>query len=232
MKKTAIITGAGGNLGQASVKQFLKAGYRVVATISPGKSLGYDVEGEIIVKELDLSDDTSVVNFVDGLSRENYTIDAALLLVGGFAPGNIAKTDSDQIKKMMTLNFYTAFTLAKQLFLKMNQQELPGRILLVGSRPAIIAKEGKNAVAYALSKSLMFTLADLLNAENNSKKVVTNVIIPGTIDTEANRKAMPDANFNDWVSPEEIADNMLWLCSDRAVSLRNTTLKIYGDLKN
>ena len=119
-----------------------------------------------------------------------------------------------------------------QLFLKMSLQETPSRIILVGSRPAIIPKEGKNAVAYALSKSLMFTLADLLNAESNSNKVVANVIVPGTIDTEANRQAMPDANFDDWVSPEEIADNMGWLCSDKAASLRGTRLKIYGGLKD
>jgi NAD(P)-dependent dehydrogenase (short-subunit alcohol dehydrogenase family) len=232
MKKTAIITGAGGNLGKATVSLFLKEGYRVIATVSPGKTLGYEVDGDIIVENVDLSDESNVQQFVEKYSANEDSIDAALLLVGGFAMGNVEHTDINLINKMIKLNFTTAYNLAKPIFAKMQKQKNPGRIILIGSRPAILPKEGKNAVAYALSKSLIFTLADLLNAEENTKKVVTNVIVPGTIDTETNRKSMPKADFDDWVSPEEIAENMLWLCSDKAGSLRNTTLKIYGDLKN
>jgi NAD(P)-dependent dehydrogenase (short-subunit alcohol dehydrogenase family) len=232
VKKTVIITGASGNLGRASVTIFLKEGYRVIATVSPNKTLDYEVNGDITVEEVDLSDESGVERFMKKYSSHDNTIDAALLLVGGFAMGNIENTDSAQINKMLKLNFFTAYNLAKRIFAKMKSQSSAGRIILVGSRPAIVPSEGKNVVAYALSKSLIFTLADLLNAESNSNKLVTNVIVPGIIDTEINRQSMPDANFDDWVTPEDIAENMVWLCSDKATSLRNTKLKVYGNLKN
>lgn len=232
MIKSAIITGASGNLGKAAVLKFLDAGYQVIATISPGKTLGYEAKGNLIVEEVNLTDEVNVKNFIKKYTSTDFQIDAALLLAGGFAPGNIEMTDEAQLTKMFNLNFNTAFNLARPIFNKMKDQQRLGRIIFVGSRPAIKPHEGKNAVAYALSKSLIFTLADLLNAESNSIKVVSNVIVPGTIDTKINRQSMPKANFDDWVSTEEIVENMLWLCSDSAISLRNTRLEIYGNLKN
>jgi NAD(P)-dependent dehydrogenase (short-subunit alcohol dehydrogenase family) len=98
----------------------------------------------------------------------------------------------------------------------------------VGSRPALKAKDAKNSVAYSLSKSLIFKLADILNAEGASKNVTASVIVPSTIDTEANRRAMPDKDFSTWVKPDEIADAMAFLCSESGGALRETVLKIYG----
>jgi NAD(P)-dependent dehydrogenase (short-subunit alcohol dehydrogenase family) len=103
-----------------------------------------------------------------------------------------------------------------------------GRIVLVGSRPALVPKEGKNSFAYALSKSLIFKLADFLNAEGSSKNVTASVIVPSTIDTEANRSAMPDKDFTAWVKPEEIAASMAFICSGDGNPLRESVLKIYN----
>jgi NAD(P)-dependent dehydrogenase (short-subunit alcohol dehydrogenase family) len=103
-----------------------------------------------------------------------------------------------------------------------------GKLIFVGSRPALKPQEGKNVLAYALAKSLIFKLADLLNAEGSSKNVTASVIVPSTIDTEVNRKAMPDKDFSAWVKPEEIADAMAFICSDTGKPLRETVLKIYN----
>jgi len=108
------------------------------------------------------------------------------------------------------------------------EQPEGGRIILIGARPALFANEGKNAVAYALSKSLVFKLAELLNAEGQSKKVITTVIVPGTIDTAANRNAMPEADFSQWVNPEAIAETMLFLCSENASAWREPIIKMFG----
>lgn len=83
-------------------------------------------------------------------------------------------------------------------------------------------------VAYGLSKSLIFHLAELMNDEAKGKNIVTNVVVPGTIDTPQNRSAMPDADFNNWVKPEAIAEIIYWHCTNNASVLRENILKVYN----
>jgi NAD(P)-dependent dehydrogenase (short-subunit alcohol dehydrogenase family) len=226
MKKNVLITGASGNLGRATVDKFLQDGYNVIATVTPGKSLGF--AADVKTYEADLTDEAAVKKVVSKIISDHSTLDAALLLVGGFAMGNIEKTDGALIKKMFALNFETAYFVARPVFQQMITQPTGGKIILVGSRPALKPKDGKNTLAYSLSKSLIFKLAEFLNAEGSSKNVVTSVIVPSTIDTEVNRKAMPDKDFSAWVKPEEIAEAMAFLCSENGNPLRETVLKIYN----
>ena len=228
MKKTVLITGASGGLGKATVLKFINEGFKVIATVTPGKSLGFKVEEGIIEYEADLTNEESVDSVIKEIISGHPTIDAALLLVGGFAPGNIKNTDGTALKRMFAVNFDTAYFVARPVFDHMLTQSKGGRLIFVGSRPALQPKDGKNSVAYSLSKSLIFKLADFLNAEGASKNVTASVIVPSTIDTEANRKAMPDNDFGTWVKPEEIAEAMAFLCSERGMSLRETVMKIYG----
>lgn len=228
MKKTVLITGASGGLGKATVRKFIKEGYNVIATVTPGKSLGPTVEGEIIEYEANLTDEQSVSSVIKKILSEHPTLDAALLLVGGFAGGNIRDTDGTALKKMFAVNFDTAYFVARPVFNHMLTQPQGGKLILVGSRPALNPKDAKNSIAYSLSKSLIFRLADILNVEGAAKNVTASVIVPSTIDTDANRKAMPDKDFSAWVKPEEIADAMAFLCSDAATPLRETVLKIYN----
>jgi NAD(P)-dependent dehydrogenase (short-subunit alcohol dehydrogenase family) len=165
---------------------------------------------------------------VQRIISEHSTLHAALLLVGGFAVGNIHNTDGNALKKMFSLNFDTAYFVARPLFNHMLTQPDGGKLIFVGSRPALRPKDGLNSIGYTLSKSLVFKLADLLNAEGSSKNVTASVIVPSTIDTEANRSSMPEKDFTSWVKPEEIADTMAFLCSDAAKPLRETVLKIYN----
>ncbi|HET6544838.1 MAG TPA: SDR family NAD(P)-dependent oxidoreductase [Chryseolinea sp.] len=227
MKKNVLITGASGNLGKATVDKFLKEGYNVLATVTPGKTLGFPAP-EVQLYEADLTDENSVNVVVKQIIADHSVLHAALLLVGGFAPGTIQNTDGSLLKKMLSLNFDTAYFVARPVFQQMLTQPGGGRIVLVGARPALQPKEGKNTLAYALSKSLIFKLADFLNAEGSSKNVTTTVIVPSTIDTETNRNAMPDKDFTAWVKPEEIAEIIAFLSSDHGKPLRETVLKIYN----
>lgn len=229
MSNTIIITGAGGNLGQATVQKFLAEGFDVTATLSPGKSLGYEAKGNLTTHEVDLSDKASVSTFLDSFTSVNKPVDAAALLVGGFAGGKLTNTDVEAIRTMIKLNFETAYNLAVPLADKMKLQKRGGRIILIGSRPAIKATDGKNAIAYSLSKGLIFQLAELLNATYSSQQVVTHVVVPSTLDTPQNRKAMPDANFSDWVKPESIADTIHFLCSESGAVIRESVVKVYGN---
>lgn len=227
MKKNALITGASGNLGKATVDKFLKEGYNVLATVTPGKTLGFAAAG-VQLYEADLTDENSVNTVVKQIIADHSSLDAALLLVGGYAPGTMQNTDGTLLKKMIALNFDTAYFVARPVFQQMLTQPNGGRIVLVGSRPALHPKEGKNSFAYALSKSLIFKLADFLNAEGSSKNVTASVIVPSTIDTEVNRNAMPDKDFTAWVKPEEIAESIAFLCSEHGKPLREAVLKIYN----
>ena len=155
-------------------------------------------------------------------------INAAILTVGGFAMGHIAETKASDIMKQYKLNFETAFNIARPVFLQMMKQN-GGRIFLIGSRPGLEAKSGKGMIAYGLAKSLIFRLAELMNEEGKLHNVVTSVIVPSTIDTPQNRKAMPDANPNNWVKAEEIASVIYYYCTDEARSLREPVIKIYGN---
>lgn len=227
MKKTVFITGASGNLGKATVEVFLQKGYTVLATVSPGKKLSFTPSRPVDTYECDLTDEQAAKDVVTRAILNHQQIDAALLLAGGFAAGEIAAADGTSLRQMFSLNFETAYYIARPIFLQM-QKQTGGRIVLVGARPALKAMDGKNLVSYGLSKSLLFKLAEYLNAEGQQQNIVTSVIVPSTIDTSANRAAMPNADFSRWVAPEKIANLMAYICSDEASALREPIYRIYG----
>jgi NAD(P)-dependent dehydrogenase (short-subunit alcohol dehydrogenase family) len=226
--KHVIITGASGNLGQAAVERFSGDGYHVIATVTPGKRLPFPVGENVETIEADLSNDESVASVIAAVVEKYKTIDAALLLVGGYASGDIRETDNSLLQKMFSVNFATAYFISRILFQHMLQQQSRGRIVFVGSRAALKPLEGKNSLAYALSKSLLFNLAEILNAEGSKHDVTCSIVVPSTIDTFVNRQAMPDADFDKWVKPQEVADAMASICADENKSWRGTVLKVYG----
>src|SRR5436190_10093901 len=107
MKKNVIITGAGGSLGLATVDRFLKDGWKVIAAVSPGKKLA--VGGDILTMEADLIIESDVEKLLSKAIGEVATIDAALLLAGGFASGDIYKTTAADLLEQYSLNFMTAY---------------------------------------------------------------------------------------------------------------------------
>jgi len=142
--------------------------------------------------------------------------------------GTIKETSTADILKQYQLNFETAYNIARPVFEKMLNQN-SGRIFLVGSKPGIASQHGKGMIAYGLAKSLIFRLAELMNDEAKGKNVVTSVLVPGTIDTQQNRKSMPNADFKNWVTAEAIADTVLYYCSDLGAALREPVIKLYNN---
>lgn len=225
MAKTAIVTGASGNLGKAVIKKFLAGGISVAGTILHNDTVAMDdASFEKVV--VDLSDEESSRQFIETISNKYGSIDIAVLTVGGFAMGKVADTKTSDIAKQYQLNFETAYNIARPVFLQMMKQQ-SGRIFLIGSRPGLDAKAAKGMVAYSLAKSLIFRLAELLNEEAKGHDVVTSVIVPGTIDTPQNRAAMPDAKFENWVTADEIADVIYFYCSESAGIAREPVIKVY-----
>lgn len=229
MQKTAIVTGAYGNLGKAVVQKFIAEGYRVAGTIIPGGQApeGFPDKG-FTGSVVDLSIEADAEKWIQEVAAQSGAIDAAVLTVGGFAMGTIAETDSAAIRKQYTLNFETTYHVARPVFLQMMKQKT-GRIFLVGAKPGLDASFSNGMVAYGLAKTLVVRLAALMNQEARGLDVVTTVVVPGTIDTPQNREAMPTANFSDWVKPEAIAGMIYFQCTSAAASAREPVLKLYGN---
>jgi NAD(P)-dependent dehydrogenase (short-subunit alcohol dehydrogenase family) len=205
-KKTALITGAAGNLGQAVVQKFIAEGFRVVGTrhtalSSPSGLTSDDLE----MVTLDLLNEENAGNLVAEIIRKYGRLDAAVLTAGGFAMGDIASTGIRELYRQYQLNFETAYTVAKPVFAQMLQQN-NGRIFFIGAPAGLDAAQGKGMTAYSLSKSLLFHLAGLMNAEAGGKDVRAKVVVPTIIDTPQNRKAMPNADFSGWEAPADLAE--------------------------
>lgn len=227
--KTAIVTGASGNMGQAVVKKFLAEGYKVTGTIVPNDPVQIDIDDANFEKVVvDLMSEESSATFINSIIEKYTNIDVAVLTVGGFAMGTIATTSTADIMKQYKLNFETAYNVARPSFVQMLKQK-SGRIFLIGSRPGLSAANSKGMLAYSLGKSLIFRLAELMNDEAKGHEVVTSVVIPSTIDTPQNRKAMPDADFSSWVNPEAIAAVIYYHCTKEAAVLRETIIKVYNN---
>lgn len=228
MKKNIIITGAAGNLGQVVVEELLREGYHVIATLGPHEKREKIKNESVEIYPVDLTSETEVEEFFDKVMEEYDEIFAGILLAGGFSMGNIKDSDRDALMKMYSLNFETAYYIARQLYLQMERQKQGGRLIFIGAKPAFTPSLTKIMLPYALSKSLLFRLAEAINEETNKTNISASVIVPGTIDTPANRKSMPDADFSKWVSREALAETMKFILSETGNSLRETIIKVYN----
>lgn len=225
MNKTAIISGAGGALGSEIVKKFQHAGYSIHGFYhslpqSPGNE-------SIHIHTVDLLDENTTKNEVENIFASESKVDVLVCTAGGFQVGNIEKTSVADLQKQFQINFVTAYNLIRPVYNIMKRQGY-GRIFLIGSRQGDDARKSVNTIAYGLSKSLLFQLAEILN-EDSKGKVVISVIVPSTIDTKANRESMPEADFSKWVSPDDIADIILFYSSSTTNAIRQPVIKIFGE---
>ncbi|MES2330599.1 MAG: SDR family NAD(P)-dependent oxidoreductase [Bacteroidota bacterium] len=227
--KTVIITGANGNLGSAVTKEFLDKGYQVIATVM-AKQMVADLgtHDHLDVRVVNLSDASETNTFIRAVIDQYKTVDAALMLVGGFAMGNISATSVVDIDKQIDLNFKTAYHVTQPLFQHMLTNG-NGRLVFIGARPAIEASQGKNLVAYGLSKSLLFKLAEYLNEEAKGKNITATVVAPSTLDTPLNRKSMPDTDPSIWVKPSALAEILEFIVSDKNLPVRESVIKVYNN---
>lgn len=225
MKKTAVVTGASGALGRAVVEAFLKAGYFVEGVVHKLPETKKDKDS-CNLTALDLLDTRAATKFVEQVIHNHQSIDVAVFTAGGFAGGSLKDTGTKELEQQFRLNFETAYHIARPVFLHMKQQK-KGTLFFIGSKPGLDITLGTSALAYGLSKSLLFRLAEELNAEAKGTGVRAAVIVPNIIDTPANRKDMPDADFSKWASPKTIADIMLFYCSDQGSLIKDPVIRLF-----
>lgn len=198
-QQTALISGITGNLGKAVAQHFSERSWLVTGT-SHKEIANKDFD----IAAVDLTDDAAAQQYVTHAFQKFGAIDVAVLTVGGFAMGNLANTGTRDLEKFLKLNFETAYNLARPLWQHMKSRQ-KGKIFFIGSSQGLDTRIGKEAVAYSLSKSLLFQLANIINAEKAETSVEAFVVVPSIIDTVQNREAMPTADFSQWQKPEDIA---------------------------
>ena len=227
--KTVIITGANGNLGMAVTKEFLDKNYRVLATvIHEDEKSDFQAHQNLDISVVNLTNEKETSEFIQNSFQKYNVIDGALLLAGGFAMGALSETSVEDLHKQITLNFETAYNITRPLFEHLIKNKR-GAIVFIGARPALNPEQGKGLIAYGLSKSLLFKLAEFLNEAARGLNVSVSVVVPSTLDTALNRKSMPDANPENWVKPSEVAEILEFLISDKSKALRETVLKVYNN---
>ncbi|MDJ1472633.1 SDR family NAD(P)-dependent oxidoreductase [Cytophagaceae bacterium DM2B3-1] len=229
MNKAVLITGAAGNLGSAVTERFLTEGYQVIAVVEPRTRHHFPENPNLTVKEANLFDEDAARIVVQQTYDQYPSLQAAVLLVGGFSMGNLVRTSYHEVEQMFELNFKSTYNVARPLFLRMQAHGNGGRLVLIGARPALESDAGADLIGYSLSKSLIFKLAELLNVAGKEKNIVTSVVVPSIIDTPTNRAAMPNADFSAWVKPEELAEKIENACQiDKRPE--ETVIKVYGKL--
>lgn len=226
--KTILITGANGNLGTEVVKTLFDKGFGICATVGSGALPDDFAKMTKATRNVNLTDEVETQQYVEEITGQHPSLSAAVLLVGGYASGSIKDTDGAAIDKQIALNFKTAYFIVRPLLAHFEKIG-GGQIILVGARPALDAAAGKNNVAYSLGKSLVFHLAELINAAGKGKHITATVLVPSTIDTPPNRNAMPDADFSKWIKASDIAENIAFVLSDAGKTLRETVLKVYNE---
>ncbi|MGX1930979.1 SDR family NAD(P)-dependent oxidoreductase [Flagellimonas sp. 2504JD4-2] len=229
MKKTIIITGAAGNLGRTITSKLLEQGYAVNAVLGPSDNPDFIKHQNLVSNSVNLlnqDDSNEFIHYVTDYLRED--VEALICLVGGFATGNIEDTGSDSIQRMIDLNFKTAYHVVRPMIGYCKKHGKPLKVILIGSRPAISPSEGKNLVAYGLSKSLLVQLAEYINIETNETGINVSVIVPSTMDTPGTRAAMPNAQPGDWVPLEEVYETIFFVLSNAGGMMREPIYKLYN----
>ena len=223
MSRNIVITGAAGALGTAVVGKFRREGYYVIALVRP-EANEQAMEADVTY-EVDVTDEAAVQEFVSEYEVQFGDLEAIAMLVGGFAPGDMQTTKQQDLSQLIQLNFFSAFTVATA-FLPLLKKQQRGSLLFVGARSALESKEAKGAVAYALSKRLVNSFAEIIAEEVKDTDIRTHVFVPSILDSEANRSAMPTADFSKWVNPSDIAEAMHYAVNTPA--LTNMTFTLYG----
>lgn len=229
--KSIIVTGAAGNMGQAVVRRFAQDGHRIYAALGLGENSRLFSESahaaNIYTQFLNLTDETVSEGYIKSIIAQDPSIDTAVCTVGGWQPGTLSQTTGYELEKMMKLNFSTAFNIARPL-MEYFERQGRGQFVFIGARPAVNPSEAKNQVAYALGKSLLLRLAEIINDQGKFKNIRASVVIPSVLDTPQNRAAMPDADMSDWVTPEAAAETIAFLIGDTGDNLREAVIKLYN----
>src|SRR5437588_8917540 len=223
--KIALVTGANGGLGTHVTKALLDAGFTVVGLSPRIQQSDFD-HPNFIALPAALNSLDAAKKAVSSVIARCGKIDVLAHLVGGFAGGKtVAETDDATWQRMFDANLNSAFHILRAVIPEMRKAG-GGRIITIGSRAA--EDPGPKVGAYSASKAALVSLMKTVARENNDAGITANVILPGTMDTPANRKDMPGADVSQWVQPASVASLIVWLAGDAGKDVTGAAIPVYG----
>lgn len=224
-----VITGANGALGSAVVANFLQAGAtcylpaREHASFTP---FDVAVAGRVqLAKGVDPTNEESVNAFYAGLPQ----LWASVHCIGGFAAAPLTETKGADVERLMQANFYSPLYCTREAVRRMRREPGGGgRIVNVAARAGLEPRSSSGMAAYAASKSALAGLTEALGEELAAEGILVNAVAPSLMDTPANRKSMPNADFSRWPRVEEVAATILWLAAPDNTLVRSGIVPVYG----
>jgi NAD(P)-dependent dehydrogenase (short-subunit alcohol dehydrogenase family) len=228
--KVVIVTGAFGALGQVVARRLADDDARVAlvdaAHAAPG-SVQAAHAGELVLSGVDLSDFSAARAMVAKVLERYRRVDGLVNVAGGFRWETIAEGNIDTWDLMYTLNLKTALHACKAALPALLDSG-NGRIVNIGAGAA--SKSASGMGAYTASKAGVLRLTEALAEEGKDRGLNVNAVLPGIIDTPANRMDMPFADFTRWIKPQEVADVVAFLMSNAAQAITGVGIPVTGRL--
>jgi NAD(P)-dependent dehydrogenase (short-subunit alcohol dehydrogenase family) len=223
--KTALVTGANGGLGTHVTQALLDAGFTVVG-LSPRIQRSDFNHANFVALPASLSNLDAAKQATATAIARSGKIDVLAHLVGAFAGGKtIPETDDATWQRMLDANLNSTFHILRAVIPEMRKTG-GGRIVAIASRAA--EAPGPGVGAYSASKAALVSLIKTVALENKNAGITANVILPGTMDTPANRKDMPGADVSQWMQPSSVASLIVWLASDAGKDVTGAAIPVYG----
>ena len=231
--RVVLVAGGTGGLGRAVSSAFLDEGAAVAVTYRnqpDWETFKNSVSANAVRLqgyEVDVTDEAAVNQLLEKIIPKHGRLDALVNAVGGYAGGlKLWEMETKVFEQMLDLNLRSGYALSRAAVRAMLKQGR-GAIVNVAAKAAFDHAAG--ASAYAASKAAAVAMLDSLAADLKGTGVRVNTILPSIIDTEANRRAMPKADFSKWPKPQDIARVVLFLCSDDAKVIHGAAIPVYGE---
>ena len=228
--RVAIVTGGTGALGQAITANLLESGAIVAIPYAVAEEraalegqLAPDRRARLLAIAADVTDEAAVGKFVQAVRDRHGRVDAIVNAVGGFAGGDLVSTSLLEWERMMSLNL-TSAVIACRAVLPGMIAAASGRIVNIASRSVIPPQGG--FIAYTVSKAAVITLTQALAQEVKRHGITVNAVLPSTMDTPANRRAMPDADRSGWVGTADVARVVAFLLSEQAAAVTGAAVPV------
>ena len=223
--KVVLVTGANGGLGTYVTQTFLDAGATVVGTSRKIQQSDFN-NPSFTALPAEISTREGAQTLVDQVVARFGKLDVLAHTVGGFAGGqSITDTDDATFQRMFDLNLNCVFHILAAAVPALRKTGT-GRVIAIGSRAAL--EPGAGVGAYSASKAAMVSLLRTVALENKDAGLTANVVLPGTMDTPANRKAIPNADVSKWVHPATVAELVVWLTGEAGKDVNGSVIPVYG----
>lgn len=226
--RIVIVTGAFGALGQVTARTLALQGAHLALVGSRSatpEALAQEFAGQLLLPGVDLADAGAAQGMVEQVVGHFGAVDAAVNIAGAFRWETVAEGSPGTWDELFTINVKTALHVCRAVLPHLARRP-QGRIVTIGAAAAARAAAGMGA--YAASKSGVLRLTEALAEETKHSAITVNAVLPSIIDTPANRRDMPQADFSRWVPPEAIADVIAFLLSDAARAITGAAIPVTG----